>query len=807
MPLAQPTKAALIQELDSLKRKIAQLERSARKRRKLQQALREQGKLCRLVTETASDAVFTIDQDSKILLVNRAAEKLFGYSTAQMQGKKITMLIPSSSRRRYEEALKRFLSANRKPGSIDPIEVVGLHKNGTDVPLEISFGYVSDQDKQLVTGIVRDISKRKRAEQALRQSEARLRMVVSGAPIILWALDSQGIFTLSEGKALKSLGLKPGEVTGKSVFEVYKDVPEILKNVRRALSGESFTSVVEVNGVTFENKYSAIKDARGRVTGVVGVATDISDYKRAEEAKRQSEMRYQDLFDNSPDIYVILDPHGTVQGFNRRGLKKLGFELKEILGKPFGQFVVPEDHEKLTKAIAQMHKTGAPPKCMEVRLRHKSGEIVWASEEFSLLKDIDGKLQSIRVVCRDITETKNLQEILARAQRLETAGRVAGQIAHDFNNLLSPLAAYPPLIRESLPRNKKVLEMLDEMEFATDKISEINQQLLALGRRGHYTVEPIDLNALVHQVVSSQAFFRDIRIEEELANELYLVQGGAAQLTRALTNLIINAKEAMRGKGILTIRTRNTYLEKPLKGYQTVEPGKYVRLDISDTGIGIHPHIANKIFDPFFTSKKMDRMRGSGLGLSVVHGIMEDHNVYITVDSTLGQGTTFSLFFPANKVAEKEVLKKLEKSKGGNEKILVVDDDPVQRRVASVILRRLGYHVDGVESGELAVKHVKDHPQDLLILDMVMDGIDGTETYRRILEFRPDQKAIILTGYAMSNRVQDALRLGAGAFVPKPVKPNSLASAVRTELNKAGVKQTPLRPRPINRKGFTPTTG
>jgi CheY-like chemotaxis protein/nitrogen-specific signal transduction histidine kinase len=400
------------------------------------------------------------------------------------------------------------------------------------------------------------------------------------------------------------------------------------------------------------------------------------------------------------------------------------------------------------------------------------------------MKSDQGQLQAIRVVCRDITEHKRLQEELVRAQRLETAGRVAGQIAHDFNNLLAPLTAYPALMRDSLPRNHPAIELLEEIESAAKKIAEINQQLLSLGRRGHYAMDAIDLNDLVQKVVLSLNLPSEIVVQEGVASDLLLIKGGAAQLTRALTNLIINAKEAMQGMGVLTIRSENVYLDEPLVGYQTIERGEYVKLEISDTGSGIEPEIMDKIFDPFFTTKKMDRMRGSGLGLSIVHGIMEDHKGYITINSVLGQGTTVSLYFPVTRELEKEIEAANEKIMGNGERVLIVDDDPVQRRVADQLLKRLDYEVYTVSSGEEAVKYVKERPQDLLVLDMVMDGIDGAETYRQILEFNPAQKAIILSGYAMSQRVQEALQMGAGTFVSKPLIPNVFAKAVRRALDK-----------------------
>ncbi|MCZ6819718.1 MAG: response regulator [Calditrichaeota bacterium] len=199
--------------------------------------------------------------------------------------------------------------------------------------------------------------------------------------------------------------------------------------------------------------------------------------------------------------------------------------------------------------------------------------------------------------------------------------------------------------------------------------------------------------------------------------------------------------------------------------------------------------VIENIFDPFFTTKRLDLKRGSGLGLSIVHGIIEDHNAFITIDSKVGKGTAFAIHFPISRDLNHLYDNEVDETVGGSERILVVDDDPIQRRVAGQLLERLGYKVHVLSSGERAVKHVKTRPYDLLIMDMVMDGIDGVEAYRRILEAHPDQKAIILSGYAMSNRVEKALKLGAGMFVSKPITQKILAEAVRRELDKKRKKK------------------
>lgn len=415
------------------------------------------------------------------------------------------------------------------------------------------------------------------------------------------------------------------------------------------------------------------------------------------------------------------------------------------------------------------------------RFNEMMGQI---QEQNNALQKAHDKLEKqAKKLRKELKRRKHLQSELARAQRLETAGRIAGQIAHDFNNLLGPLAAYPALVRDDLPPDHPAQEMLTEMETSATKIAEINQQLLALGRRGHYTQEAIDLNEQVQKVLTSLSLPKEIHVKKKLSDDLFPIKGGSAQLARALTNIIINAVEAMHFEGVLTIQTRNIYIDQPLKDQHKPRRGEFVKLEISDTGDGIDPSNQDKIFDPFFTTKKMDRMRGSGLGLSVVHGVVQDHHGFVAVDSTPGKGTTFSLLFPVTRDLN-EAASPLDEVRGGNESILVVDDDPMQRKVNQQILNRLGYRVHTISSGEQAVEYVKDHPQDLLLLDMLMEGIDGTETYKRILKFRPDQRALLLSGYAKSKRVEQAIKLGAGSFIAKPISMTSLATAVRQELDR-----------------------
>lgn len=377
-----------------------------------------------------------------------------------------------------------------------------------------------------------------------------------------------------------------------------------------------------------------------------------------------------------------------------------------------------------------------------------------------------------------------MQELEARAERLETAGIIAGQVAHDFNNLLAPLMAYPEFIREDLPKNHPSLEYLNQIESAASKISDINQDLLAMGRRGHYNREVLNLNTIIEQaVLDLSPLPMGISCNLDLCDDLMSVHGGSTQLYRVISNLLHNAIDAIHEVGKITVKIENYYINDVSIAYSKVPKGEYVKLTISDSGCGIPDNIVQKIFDPFFTTKPADKKRGSGLGMSVVDAVIKDHNGYIDLSTEFGEGTSFYIFLPITR--DQITVKETKELVGGDETILVVDDDEIQRNVSSQLLSKLGYSVWTAESGEEAITILKENPKDLLILDMIMPpGIDGTETYRRVLKHSTNQKAIIVSGFSETDRIREAQALGAGAFVKKPLTNRSIAEAVRKELNR-----------------------
>jgi two-component system cell cycle sensor histidine kinase/response regulator CckA len=326
-----------------------------------------------------------------------------------------------------------------------------------------------------------------------------------------------------------------------------------------------------------------------------------------------------------------------------------------------------------------------------------------------------------------------------------------------------------------------------------EKAAAIVQDLLTLARRGVSTKEIVDLNHIVSDYLKSpeheklKLYHPGIRVETHLEEGLLSISGSPVHLSKTVMNLVSNAAEATdQGVGKISLSTGRRYLDSPIKGYGDVRHGEYVSLSVSDNGIGISPEEMERVFEPFYTKKVMGRS-GTGLGMTVVWGTVKDHNGYIEVQSIEGSGTTFTLYFPVatTRIAEKEPTVSIKDFRGKGESVLVVDDVEEQRIIATGMLKKLGYAATSVSCGEDAIEHVKHNDCDLLILDMIMDhGMDGLETYKRVLELHPGQKAIIASGFSATYRVTETQRLGAGEYIKKPYTLERIGLAVRKELQR-----------------------
>jgi signal transduction histidine kinase len=449
-----------------------------------------------------------------------------------------------------------------------------------------------------------------------------------------------------------------------------------------------------------------------------------------------------------------------------------GYSIEYYLRRDFIQARLLEEEKKKVTEVNQD---------LESRVQKRTSQLVKTNKELTQ-EIVDRK--------RAEKDQRQLEIQLRKSQKMEAIGTLAGGVAHDLNNILSGVVSYPELLLMDIPQKSPLRQPLLTIQESGQKAAAIVQDLLTLARRGVSVTEVMNLNQLIEQYLNSPEnhkileYHPGVKVETCLQPKIFNILGSPVHLSKTIMNLVSNAAEAMPSGGVIRIATENRYIDRPIKGCDSVAEGDYVILTVSDNGVGISPADIDRIFEPFYTKKTMGRS-GTGLGMAVVWGTVKDHDGYINLQSELGEGTTFILYFPISRkklLAEKpDIL--TDKYMGKGESILIIDDVQQQREIASGMLKKLGYNVLSVPSGEEAVIYMQENAADLLVLDMIMNpGIDGLETYKKILEFHPQQKAIIASGFSESKQVKAAQKMGAGSYLKKPYSFEKIGLAVKTEL-------------------------
>jgi PAS domain S-box-containing protein len=545
----------------------------------------------------------------------------------------------------------------------------------------------------------------------------------------------------------------------------------------------------------------------GEYAGYRGIDRDITERKRTEEALRESETRYRLLAENATDAIWTVGMDMRLTYISPSVTRLLGFTAEEAMALTMQQAYTPAAYEKAMQILAEEialesagHHDPNRTRMLELEMVHKDGKIVPVEGNFCFLRDPTGEAIGILAIARDITERKRaeeerrrLEERLQRAEKMEALGTLAGGVAHDLNNVLGVVVGYSDLLLLKVTdESDSVKSHVSMILKAGERAAAMVQDLLTLTRRGVPSEKVLNLHDIVMECRNSPEFAKvfsyhpNIRVKTDLEAGFPNISGSSIHLGKSLLNLLSNAAEAMPAGGTLTVKTSNRYLEKPISGYEEVSEGDYVVLSISDTGEGISPADLKRLFEPFYTKKVMGRS-GTGLGLSVVWGTVKDHHGYINVESEQGIGSTFTLYFPVTReeMSPEQVSASISEYTGRGEAILVVDDVREQRDLSTAMLTKLNYSVISVSSGEEALEYLKQHRVDLVVLDMIMDPcMDGLDTYYGILEIHPQQKAIIVSGFAETKRVAKAQALGAGVYLKKPYSLEKLGLAVRKELDK-----------------------
>ncbi len=652
-----------------------------------------------------------------------------------------------------------------------------------------------------------DITERKRAEEALRESERRFRALVEQAAVGVAEIEmSTGRFYTVNHRLCEMVGMTEGELLATNFQAITHPEDIHLHEEKTALlfTGKiGYYSLekhyVRKNGtIIFVNITVSPLWRQGEEPGRnMIVVEDITERKKTEDALRDSEERHRRLIEALSDA-VLLRSKDIVIYANPAAFKLFRANHPgDLIGKRYLDLVHPDDRAISVERVKKSTDENwiAPPR--EHRVLALDGQTVHVESTGVPFKYRDET--QVFGVFRDITERKQadeeksrLQDQLLQSQKMESLGHLAGGVAHDLNNVLGILSGYSELLLLEIPEGHRSRVHAEKILQSTEKAAAIIQDLLALARRGVMVSSVINLNTIVSGFLQTPVlekmkdYHPRVTFRTDYDKNLLNIKGSPVHLEKTLMNLVSNAAESISGKGEVTIRTENRYLDKAVRGYDVVKEGDYAVLTVSDTGIGIPVEDRERIFEPFYTKKTMGRS-GTGLGLAIVWGTVKDHNGYVDVQTEVGQGTTFALYFPVTReeqiVQQQKIL--IERYMGKGESVLVVDDIAEQRDVAAGLLTRLGYKVHSISSGEEALEYLKTHKADLLLLDMIMTpGIDGLETYQRVLEINPKQKAILVSGFSETQRVRKAQELGAGAYVKKPYLMEKIGVAVRKELDR-----------------------
>jgi PAS domain S-box-containing protein len=741
------------------------------------------------VLEFAPDAIIGADGDGRIVLANHQTELLFGYSRDELLGEQVEALIPQRFRPGHPEHRTGYF-ADPRTRPMDELALHGVRKDGTEFPAEISLSSIDVDAGRLAVAAVRDVTERRSAEQA----RARLAAIVDASDDAIVGFATSGIITSWNAGAERLFELSADEAIGHPVTAVTQaDGPlRVADLLARAVDIEA----VEHHEVQYQRSdgttvdvhltLSPIRGADGAVTGVATIARDISARKRAE-------LMFQHLLRFAPDAIVGVDQGGTIVLANEQAELLFGYTRDELVGSSLDR-LVPARSRGVHPAHRQEYFDDPVTRPMGAGLElagvRKDGSEFPAEISLSSIKTHDGVVATVAV--RDISERaesereRKMAEELNQARRLESVGQLAGGIAHDFNNLLGVIINYATFVADELPETGQAHDDVEEIRHAARRAADLTRQLLIFSRREIVKREVLDLNGLVAGLENllRRALGERVELELRFGENLWPIEADPGQLEQILVNLAVNARDAMPDGGRLLVETANAMVDEPLAGGRgDLASGRYVRLTVTDVGVGMDEEVRRRALEPFFTTKP--KGEGTGLGLATVYGIVTQAGGRLDLDSELGHGTSVKVHLPATDRSLVPAGAAVpDAPKGRGETLLVVEDEPEVRQLTERILTSAGYLVMTASGGAEALSVTSAENVDLLLTDLVMPGMLGSELVERLRADRPELKVVIMSGY--SHAVLSGSEIADSpwsAFIEKPFTADGLLRAVRELLD------------------------
>ena len=672
--------------------------------------------------------------------------------------------------------------------------------DGTWVDLRVIPILDDDDHVEMFMEWVRDITEYQQAMEALQESELKHRTLFENANEAIFVVQDRRLVFLNP-KTMELTGYSDEELRERPFIEfIHPEDKELVMNrhVSR-LKGEDIPPVysfriVRKDGSILWVELSAVVITWNGKTATLNFFSDVTERKRFEEALQASEQRYRKILESIVDGYYEVDLSGSFLFFNDSACDLLGYARDELLGMNYRQYTDETNATALYQVFNGVYRTGRATKGFDWEVIRKDRTTRSVEASVTLIKDAQGNPSGFRGIVRDITDRKhmeaeqeNLRQKLQQAQKMESIGTLAGGIAHNFNNVLMGIQGRASLMMMDKAPSSPDYEHLKGIEEYVVSATELTRALLGFARGGKYEVRTTNLNELIqHENRMFAQTKKEIRIQETYQDDLWTVEVDQDQMRQVFLNLYVNAWQAMPGGGDLHVRTGNVTLdEETVKPFELdIAPGRYVKVSVTDTGVGMDSTTRERVFDPFFSTK--EKGQGSGLGLASVYGIIKNHGGYIHVDSEKGKGATFTLYLPAS---QKEALVGMEGSdrheiQHGRGTVLLVDDEGMIIEVGRRMLEKLGYRVLVAGSGPEALDLYAAQTQeiDLVILDMIMPGMGGGETYERLKEIDGKVRVLLSSGYSLDGQAKEILDRGCRSFIQKPFDLVKLSQKVREAL-------------------------
>lgn len=761
-------------------------------RRQMEEDLRKSEERFRMMADDLPALVCEFLPDSTLSFVNRAYCESFGMDSEDLMGHRFLDFVPEDAR---VAVMDKYQSLTpQKPTMTYEHEVVtGVRKRWQQWADRAFFDERGNASKYQSIGI--DVTESKILEEKLRESEERYRTYVEKSFGGVYVIQD-GAFVFLNDRAASFVGYAPDELVGRpSESIVHPDdrnftrsrAKMMLKGVDQspyefrvmAKDGQAYWIMEMVSSINYRGK-----------PAVLGNSIDITSHKLAEEKLRKSEELYRNLFENHAAVKLIIDPEtGRIEDANQAAVDYYGWPYEELTRMKIRDIntLPPEEIKK------EMEKARAA-KRIDFQFRHRRADgSVRDVEVFSSRIEVKGK-DRLHSIVHDVTnrrlleeERKKLEDQLNQSQKMEAVGQLAGGIAHDFNNILMIMQGYVSLMMEEAGPNSSTREYLKNIEGQIRSAANLTRQLLGFARSGHYDIMPSDMNEILER---NAAMFerakKEIRIHRVYGKRLWTTEVDGDFIGQVIMNLFVNAWQAMPGGGDLFLKTENTVLDENRVKVHGAPPGRYVKISVTDTGIGMDKKTKDRIFDPFFTTK--ERGRGTGLGLAVAYGIVKRHKGFISVDSEPGCGTTFDIYLPASMERTSLETSSPQEVMRGSGTVLLVDDEASVLDVTRRMLEHLGYTVITAGSGDEAVTIYGERQEeiDLVLLDMIMPEMSGEKVFRVLREMNPKVRVMLLSGYSLNGKTQEILDSGCAGLIQKPVSLPDLSRKIHDVLMGAG---------------------